>query len=302
MWKHLDPSGVERVLKGSVMTNVPGVRLRATAKTCTSNAWTTIDTWTIEDFDTDGMHDNSLNPSRITIRTPGKYLFLVHGSISMNSGTTALARFIKNGSTVEGTGAVGEGGNIASAYPSISDIRIHAQTILDLSVGDYIEMQVFHDAGGDRSFFAHNVHQNSFEAIYLGPGIMSEGGGMKELAYGYTSGLVTVTATTDPGTALVTLPSLTFDGRTTIYVEWSSRALRPASALNADCIITIWDNGVVQYSNFHNGLETSTSNYKASSGFWRYTPSAGAHTLILRGRQTGGNAEVHDMQMRVLRI
>ena len=57
--------------------------------------------WNAEDYDTDGMHDNSTNNERITPTTAGVYVvtFSVHFTFSGTSSTFTL-RMLKNGAEI----------------------------------------------------------------------------------------------------------------------------------------------------------------------------------------------------------
>lgn len=87
-------------------------------------------------WDTDNMHDPSINPSRLTVRTPGKYLIYGHVTwsppcarrqigISLN-GTIFIALVDENGSTSDSDGSQ----SIATHY--------------ELTSGDFVELEVQH--------------------------------------------------------------------------------------------------------------------------------------------------------------
>jgi len=83
-----------------------------------------------ENFDTDTMHDNSTNNSRITIKTAGK--FSVGGQATTTTNAALGVRILLNGSTVisrvfQGNSGVTEGANVSTIY--------------DFAVNDYIELQ-----------------------------------------------------------------------------------------------------------------------------------------------------------------
>lgn len=101
-----------------------------------------------EVFDTDGFHDNSTNPSRITIPAgkAGKYLFNAHIAIS-DGGSTTGRRFIsfwKNGTRVDYT--ITEYTPANSANPFIEN-----SIILDVAVGDYVQVGAFQSSGSSRT-------------------------------------------------------------------------------------------------------------------------------------------------------
>lgn len=101
-----------------------------------------------EVFDTDGFHDNSSNPSRITIPSgkAGKYLFNAHIAIS-DGGSTTGRRFIsfwKNGTRVDYT--ITEYTPAGSANPFIEN-----SIILDVAAGDYVQVGAFQSSGSSRT-------------------------------------------------------------------------------------------------------------------------------------------------------
>lgn len=96
----------------------------------------TILSWDSELYDTDSMHDNSVNNSRITINTPGKYVIICQSawgdSSIINLRNVSL---LKNGTDIVG---------VHIDRP----VNSNAQTmtwIEDLAVADFIELRVFHN-------------------------------------------------------------------------------------------------------------------------------------------------------------
>src|SRR5689334_15642402 len=58
------------------LPSVPRCRAKRTTDLSTTSGVVSVVSLDAEDFDTDGMHDNSTNPSRITFTTAGTYLLL----------------------------------------------------------------------------------------------------------------------------------------------------------------------------------------------------------------------------------
>lgn len=102
----------------------------------------TILSFQVENFDTDAFHDNSTNPSRITIPTgkAGKYHF--GASVDINSNTECRVKLKLNGTTFL---AKNTGGNSANHFGS------SVSTIYDLAVGDYIEVEASSSSGAATS-------------------------------------------------------------------------------------------------------------------------------------------------------
>ena len=102
----------------------------------TQSAWTTI-AFAAEDFDTDTMHDNATNNSRITINTAGKYI--VGGTSSHGSNAIGGIRILLNGSTVLASSVGGNSGLVE--YKS-------AAVLYDFSATDYIQLQAYTGGAG----------------------------------------------------------------------------------------------------------------------------------------------------------
>ena len=93
--------------------------------------WATIDLDN-ETYDTDTYHDNSTNPSRITIPSDGKYRFTANAEIGNNK--THGVRLLKNGTAIEGaSGTYANSGFTEGAPVSWED---------SFTAGDYVQMQV----------------------------------------------------------------------------------------------------------------------------------------------------------------
>jgi len=90
-------------------------------------------------YDTDGIHDNVTNNSRLTCKTAGKYVITLTLSWSTSPfGYRAISVFLN--------------GVLALAYHSTpvnpGVFRQSIATIYDLAVGDYVEASGFHTMGG----------------------------------------------------------------------------------------------------------------------------------------------------------
>lgn len=104
-------------------------RVYQTAVTSLTTSWVTIP-FAAENFDTDTMHDNATNNSRITFTTAGKYQ--VGCQVSVTNNSIVGARIRVDGSTViarqvQGNSAAVEGAN--------------ATTIYEFTAGQYVECQ-----------------------------------------------------------------------------------------------------------------------------------------------------------------
>ena len=98
----------------------------------TSGADTAI-AWDAEKYDTDTYHDNSTNPSRLTVPADGKYLLTVHlGWMNATSGDTVYSSWkVDGGSAVRMLRDDSMSGGNFSANTSV---------VIDLSSGSYVEV------------------------------------------------------------------------------------------------------------------------------------------------------------------
>jgi hypothetical protein len=113
-----------------------------------------------ERFDTNGYHDNSTNNSRLTVPSgkAGKYWISFAASWAANTNGDRAVSIRKNGSTYLCTA------NIRASTAS-SGTTAYAQTILDLAVGDYVEMDAFQGSNGNLDLIVSD--QTTYISMYL---------------------------------------------------------------------------------------------------------------------------------------
>lgn len=105
--------------------------------------------WATEELDTDGIFDVG-SPTRLTIQTPGYYVF--NGSMQWDAGSGGSFRYIylRRDGSVTGIGAAGltpsAASGLANRHGSIVSPPMH------MDAGDYVELMAFHDNGSDRNF------------------------------------------------------------------------------------------------------------------------------------------------------
>ena len=112
--------------------------------------------FTTETFDTDSAYDNSTN-YRFTVPSgkAGKYFFSATVN-SLRSGANPRSKYVsiyKNGSTAEQNGLFM---NSTSIFQGDQDCTINCTTILNLIVGDYIEV-FFRQYDGASGIIKYNV-------------------------------------------------------------------------------------------------------------------------------------------------
>lgn len=141
-----------------------GVRLQNTsAQTVSSGAWTTL-TFNTETYDTDAFHSTSTNTSRVTIPSgkAGYYMVQAQAMDNGESGGRRLIRVMKNGTAdfaIEGIPGL-------SADPSSASL----QTVINLAVGDYLEIAWYQNwSGGNMTVLGNGDPGNPMFAVtYLG--------------------------------------------------------------------------------------------------------------------------------------
>jgi len=116
--------------------------------------WTTL-TFDSEAYDTDGIHDPSTNNSRLTCRTAGKYL--VYFALNWHGNDTGYrhTRLRKNGATFAQPLIFNPGGTVETILAGV--------IVLDLSVGDYVEVMVYQNTGS-----ALDIHGSDLRETYFG--------------------------------------------------------------------------------------------------------------------------------------
>jgi hypothetical protein len=108
-------------------------------------------------FDTDSMWD-SANPTYLTIKTAGVYLFSVQASFATNGSGARLVDIEKNAAS---PGAVGSYFAYMNVLPqTVSDQAFAISAIESCSVNDVITVSVYQSSGG-----ALNLSTNPYQAL-----------------------------------------------------------------------------------------------------------------------------------------
>jgi hypothetical protein len=139
-----------------------GVRVNKSAGQSLVTNTFTVATWDQEDFDTNSMHDNVTNNSRLTVPSGKGGYYLITGVMSYATNGTGYRRsfFTKNGvfanigANTQINGSTGQPETLTSSF------------VVALSAGDYVEMQLFQTSGGALSTDAGE--NTSFGISYLG--------------------------------------------------------------------------------------------------------------------------------------
>jgi len=128
----------------------PRCKLRKSVTQSIPNAVYTAITWDTEVYDTDTMHDNVTNNTRITFTTAGTYLITLNAMWG-SSGTGARRIVIEKNGTTYGTGTFVitpfATPGVAFAYNGAT-VSVEAQ----FSANDYIIVWGYQDAGTSLNF------------------------------------------------------------------------------------------------------------------------------------------------------
>jgi len=140
-----------------------GCRVTNSVAQTTSNATRVAITFDTETIDTDGFHSTSSNTSRMTVPAgkAGKYEVNAGVTFATNSSGNRETYIFKNGAIY--SSVFQPGTSVGSTSVPISDI-------LDLAVGDYVEIRVEQDSGTTVDVRGNNwgVGSTFFSFVYLG--------------------------------------------------------------------------------------------------------------------------------------
>lgn len=140
-----------------------GVSLRRTTTQSIPNNTQTAVSFDTEGWDTDAFHSTGTNPTRITVPTgkAGKYLVTGWAHFAANTTGKRGIQFLVNGTAASAQNGV---------YPTQGvgdEASLELTAVLDLAVGDYIEMAVFQNSGGALNLNTGGAHPK-FQASLLG--------------------------------------------------------------------------------------------------------------------------------------
>jgi len=126
-------------------TNVSVKVTKSLSQSITSGDYTAL-TFDTETFDTDNMHDNTTNPTRLTVNTAGLYIIEATVASQSFASGTLVCTLLLNGTTAIGYNGINDLNNGDPNYLEIS-------TIYNLSQGDYIELFASQDSGVNIAIF-----------------------------------------------------------------------------------------------------------------------------------------------------
>ena len=135
---------------------------KGASQTLSNNTFTAITFAETDYLDTDGFHDPSTNNTRITIPSGKAGKYLVNGYILNDTGiNSARTRIYLNGTAFYETRYALAG----------DDNGMGVSIIMDLTVGDYIELYGYQNTGGNNAVYGSTdlgIKATSFGVQYLG--------------------------------------------------------------------------------------------------------------------------------------
>lgn len=144
---------------GGFPVNMPGCQLTASAALTIPNTGPTPVQFNTEEFDPQGMHDNSTNNSRITIAEPGTYLLTGTVNWDINATGGRVLAIMKNGTNIlvdNQTAAV-------ATYRTTQAVT----TLAQLTAGDYVELTALQDTAGNLNIVVDSLYRPIFAAQLL---------------------------------------------------------------------------------------------------------------------------------------
>lgn len=122
-----------------------GCRCTRTASQSVPNNTSTAIAFNSELYDTDDIHDNSTNPSRLVCKTAGKYA--IGGTLNFSADSNGLRQIQirRNGGNLI---AVQRVGSVNTSGPSHA---LSVSTVFNLAINDYVELEGFQNSGSSLS-------------------------------------------------------------------------------------------------------------------------------------------------------
>jgi hypothetical protein len=142
-----------------------GCVVRGTAQQAIATATQTKITFDTDVIDTNGFHSTTTNTERFTVPSgyAGKYRIVYNTRFGDTNTTGERAwEVYVNGSNVTGMGLKASAGATGLGY----GVPVSVQLVRDLSVADYVELQVYQDAGSSQDFI--KSYNGVFSFQYLG--------------------------------------------------------------------------------------------------------------------------------------
>jgi len=137
-----------------------GARVYSNVDQTIPNTSSTLVNFNSEEYDTDNIHSNVTNNSRLTCRTAGKYLVVLNLCWKTNATGIRYITFLKNGSNQVAN-------QVVAPIPPYGTEHCVA-TILNLAVSDYVEVNAYQSSGGNLDIWAFLARTPYFQMQRIG--------------------------------------------------------------------------------------------------------------------------------------
>ena len=135
---------------------------RVTNQSIPDATWTAIN-YDSEEYDTDSIHDNSVNNSRLTVPSGVNYVRLkARIGFAPNSNGYREAYFYKNGSSTFKGNALAISDNLTGLVTTVLEL---SSPVLSVTAGDYFEVLVYQDSGANLDTFGGNYYWFAMEIM-----------------------------------------------------------------------------------------------------------------------------------------
>lgn len=143
-------------------TPIRALLRQTSAQTITTGTWTSI-TMDTEDVDDDAAHSTSSNTSRYTFARTGWFLVAWLVTFANNNTGARGARLAVNGSALAASQYLAQT-PATTANPGIGGARLVQCT----TVGDYVEVQGFHQVGANLNTQASADGASNMSVVFIG--------------------------------------------------------------------------------------------------------------------------------------
>lgn len=140
--------------------SIPAARVYNNVDQSVATSTLTALSFNAERFDTDSIHDNVTNNSRLTCRTAGKYQIIGQVAFVDNSTGLRSLNIRLNGATVIAFVELSADNSGAN--------RFQVTTIYDLAVNDYVELVAFQASGVALNVRSTNANSPEFMMVKIG--------------------------------------------------------------------------------------------------------------------------------------
>jgi len=148
---------IDTLIVARALKAVPAARAFHSANQIIATATIAILALDSERFDTDTIHDTVTNNSRLTCKTAGKYQ--ITAQVRWDSSNTGTYRGV--GIRLNGTTFIG----FDLSPPPAQPLRQNVTTLYDLAVNDYVEVEVEHDSGVNRTIEVQGNYSPEFSMV-----------------------------------------------------------------------------------------------------------------------------------------